>query len=498
MKRKFIKLFISLMCIIGLSACSKYKEADDSEENHSLEESVIVKYEETSEILTGNEEEWNEITTSLLEIVENNTLSLKTLEQVFGDLLKEVDWVATEVVETAKQAVNEDKQDIMQQAGNTYENDGKYSSFLRKAWIVDGPKRESGSFEFIITEINDKKIKGYIAVNDNIDWLYRSDSELARRLCKPFKGTIAGNQAECVFQYEECQVEATFLFQENGRMEAEIRCDKLDINERYPFRPSNLSDYQLHDDISSTPVFFDTWGEVNLVSATTDNNHSVPCFYFTNNDGDILYEDYCMEGLVFWDIFVEDIDQDGRLDIWTVICADHSSEGVRMVDIFYQAENGYFYKEWEQTGELPKEYYGEYRVTQFCPTEDYAGISETVLTQQEAEQMLEKDIVIQDRLFVTYDSERRIGTRGDRELPTRDSVITEYRYSGPVSSELLIREAHPDERLREAVGEEYYEKINGVFSYMSVGWQQFYTLEGEEKLIMHSMLTGQNFILERK
>ena len=147
---------------------------------------------------------------------------------------------------------------------------------------------------------------------------------------------------------------------------------------------------------------------------------------------------------------------------------------------------------------MPKEYYGEYRVTQFCPTEDYAGISETVLTQQEAEQMLEKDIVIQDRLFVTYDSERRIGTRADRELPTKDSMITEYRYSGPVSSELLIREAHPDERLREAVGEEYYEKINGVFSYMSVGWLQFYTLEGEEKLIMHSMLTGQNFILERK
>ena len=140
-------------------------------------------------------------------------------------------------------------------------------------------------------------------------------------------------------------------------------------------------------------------------------------------------------------------------------------------DIMQQAENGHFYRERERTDELPEEYYGEYRVTQFCPTEDYAGISETVLTQQEAEQMLEKDIVIQDRLFVTYDSERRIGTRGDRELPTRDSMITEYRYPGPVSPDLLVREAHPDERLREAVG--------------------------EEKLIMHSMLTGQNFILER-
>lgn len=84
MKRKFIKLFISLMCIIGLSACSKYKEADDSEESHSLEESVIVEYGENNEILTGNEEEWNEITTSLLEIVEYNTLSLKRWNKFWG------------------------------------------------------------------------------------------------------------------------------------------------------------------------------------------------------------------------------------------------------------------------------------------------------------------------------------------------------------------------------------------------------------------------------
>ncbi|MDE6738739.1 MAG: hypothetical protein K2K07_06580 [Lachnospiraceae bacterium] len=366
---------------------------------------------------------------------------------------------------------------------------------------MDGPKRESRGFEFIITRISDEAIEGYIVIRERIE-LYWRDSELGHRLCKPFNGTITGNQAECVIQYEECQVEATFLFQENDRIEAAIRCDKLDINEGYQFRPSNLSDYQLHDDVSSTPVFFEAWGEVNLVSATSDSRHSVPCYYITNNEGDILYEESCMQGFSFWDIFVEDIDQDGRLDIWTVIYTDHSPEGVRMVDIFYQAENGHFYREWERTDELPKEYYGEYRVTQFCPTEDYAGISETVLTQQEEGQMLEKEIVIQDRLFVTYDSERRIGTRGDRELPTKDSMITEYRYSGynkwrPVSQDLLVREAHPDERLREAVGEEYYKKINGVFSNIYIGWQQFYTLEGEEKLIMHSMLTGQNFILER-
>lgn len=289
------------------------------------------------------------------------------------------------LIETVEQAVEEVKQDKEQQIENIYENDGKYSSFLKKAWIVDGPKRRFGGFEFIITGISDEAIEGYIAINSSIDWIW-SNSELGNELCKPFQGTITENKADCVFQYEECQVKATFLFEANNRIEAAIMCDELGIiNEAYHFRPFNLSDYQLRDDVSSTPVFFETWGEVNLVSATNDYNHSVPYFYITDDEGNILYNESCMQGFTFWDVFVEDIDQDGRLDIWTVTGVDHSPEGGRIVDIFYQAENGYFHREQEGTEELPEEYYGEYRVVQFCPSEDYAKISETVLTQQEAE-----------------------------------------------------------------------------------------------------------------
>lgn len=385
---------------------------------------------------------------------------------------------------------------------NTYESCEKYSSLLKKAWIVDDAEELHEGFEFIITRVNDEEIEGYIVIGDDITW-YWSNSELGSRLCKPFKGIITGNQAECVFEYEECQVEAVFVFYENNRIEASIKCDKLDINEGYWFRPYNLSDEQLHDDISSTPVFFEAWGEVNLVSATSDSRHSVPEFFITNSDGDILYQENCMNGFVFWDVFVEDIDQDGRLDIWTVICGELSPEGGRMVDIFHQAENGYFYDEQEQSEEMPEEYYGEYRVMQFCPTEDYDEISEAVLTQKEVEQMLGKEIVIQDRSFVSFDSERRTGTREDRGLPSNDSMITEYRDTyaeytwSPVSPDTLSNNSYPDEKLREALGEEYYDKINGVFYNIYLGWQQFYTLEGEEKLIMHSMLTGQNFILER-
>lgn len=194
-----------------------------------------------------------------------------------------------------------------------------------------------------------------------------------------------------MFKYEECQIEAAFVFYENDRIEASIKCDKLDINKEHRFHLYNLSDEQLHDDISSTPVFFETWGEVNLVSATSDSRHSVPEFYITNSDGSL----------------------------------------------------------------------------------------------------------------VSYDSERRTGTRENRGLPANDSMITEYRDTyaeymwRSVSPDILLNKSYPDEKLRAAVGEEYYDKINGVFYNIYLGWQQFYTLEGDEKLIMHSMLTGQNFILER-
>lgn len=127
------------------------------------------------------------------------------------------------------------------------------------------------------------------------------------------------------------------------------------------------------------------------------------------------------------------------------------------------------------------------------------------MTQQEAEAMQEKEFVIQVDSFVSYDSERRIGIRDDREPVSEESMIKEYRDDRhsvyiwrPAASDTLLHGSQPDDRLREAVGEAYYNKINGVFTNFYLGWQQFYTLDGGEELIMHSILTGQDFILEKK
>ena len=387
-----------------------------------------------------------------------------------------------------------------------------YASLLNKVWIVDRTERKYGdTFEFILIKAEDNEIDGFIQLESEIERTYWSDWNTypyRRKACKPFKCRISDGKGKCSFWHKGYQVETTFVFLGGDRIEAGIRCDKLNINETHRFRPLNLTDEMLHDDISSTPVWFETWGEVNLVSATTDSNHSITWMYLTDDNGDILYDMCCSHafngGIVFWDVFVEDINQDGRLDIWAVIYGEDCEDNERIVTIFYQAENGHFYEEKRYEGKVPEACYGEYRIARFCPAGDYEEVGESVLTQEDVEQMLQKTIVIQEDSFVSYESERRTGSREDRKMPAEDEMIREYYIDGdprymwePASPDSILERTCADKRMREAVGEEYYEKINGVFHSVYVGFQRFYTLEGKEELILYSMLTGQYYILEK-
>lgn len=389
----------------------------------------------------------------------------------------------------------------------------KNSSLLWKSWIVDEQVSGDEKFGFIITKMIDEEIEGVIAIDHDDAGSWYWDSWYCER-CRLFQGIVKEDRAECTFEYEGYPAEVTFFFQENNRIEAAVKCDQLDMDMCHEFRPKHFSDIGgLWKDLSSVPVYLETWGEVNLISATMDCNHPYSIVCITDEDGNLLYEDGLLNGLEFWDIFVEDLNHDGLQDIWTIICpfpsVDDGPQKGSLVDIFYQTGDGRFYHT-SRRGDsgLDKEYFGEYLVTRFCPAENYADISETVLTQEEAEQMIGKKIVIQKELFVSYDSQRRTGVREDRKPPARESMIIEYNSTypeydwEPVLSDMdsveSYTDAYPDEELREAVGAEYYEKISGVFYTRSWGWQQFYTLEGEDKLIMHSMLTGQNFILEKE
>lgn len=415
--------------------------------------------------------------------------------------------------ETEKEHTEEEETKVMDQMPVT-ENQETYRSLVKKVWIEDWPERQfSDAFEFIITRIEEEEIEGAVILESGITSHYWDSRPEWQQRCRPFQGTILGNKAVCTFRYEGYPAEVEFLFLEDGRIEAEVRCGGLDINRKRKFRPYNMTDDidWLQDNLISTPVVLDSWGEVNLVSATTIEPHSIPWFFLTDDDGNILYEECCSKGInggiVVWDIFIEDIDRDGRQDIWTVVCVDEPArppEAGRIVCRFYQAENGYFYEERDFGEDLPEEYQGVYRIKRFIPLAEYEETGGNVLTQQEAEEMQEKEFVIQADSFVSYDSERRIGTRDDREPVSEESMIKEYRDDRhsvyiwrPAAPDTLLRESRPDERLREAVGEAYYNKINGVFTNFYLGWQQFYTLDGGEEMIMHSMLTGQDYILEK-
>ena len=414
-----------------------------------------------------------------------------------------------------KEQIGEDDIEKTELQPVLYMDQETYRSLVKKVWIEDWPERQySDAFEFIITRIEAEKIEGVIVFGDDVASCYWSNIKKLQQRCRPFQGTIHGNQSVCTFRYEGYPAEVEFLFLEDGRIEAEVRCDGLDINRKRKFRPYNMADRidWLQDNLISTPVVLDSWGEVNLVSATTIGPHTIPWFYLTDDDGNILYRGCCSKGInggiVAWDIFIEDIDRDGRLDIWTVVCGDEPArppEAGRIVCRFYQAENGYFYEERDFGEDLPEEYQGVYRIKRFIPSAEYEETGGNVLTQQEAEEMQEKEFVIQADSFVSYDSERRIGTRDDREPVSEESMIKEYRDDRhsvyiwrPAASDTLLHGSQPDDRLREAVGEAYYNKINGVFTNFYLGWQQFYTLDGGEELIMHSILTGQDFILEKK
>lgn len=414
-----------------------------------------------------------------------------------------------------KEQIGEDDIEKTELQPVLYMDQETYRSLVKKVWIEDWPERQySDAFEFIITRIEAEKIEGVIVFGDDVASCYWSNIKKLQQRRRPFQGTIHGNQSVCTFRYEGYPAEVEFLFLEDGRIEAEVRCDGLDINRKRKFRPYNMADRidWLQDNLISTPVVLDSWGEVNLVSATTIGPHTIPWFYLTDDDGNILYRGCCSKGInggiVAWDIFIEDIDRDGRLDIWTVVCGDEPArppEAGRIVCRFYQAENGYFYEERDFGEDLPEEYQGVYRIKRFIPSAEYEENGGNVLTQQEAEEMQEKEFVIQADSFVSYDSERRIGTRDDREPVSEESMIKEYRDDRhsvyiwrPAASDTLLHGSQPDDRLREAVGEAYYNKINGVFTNFYLGWQQFYTLDGGEELIMHSILTGQDFILEKK
>ena len=381
-----------------------------------------------------------------------------------------------------------------------------YDAYLKKIWIVDQEERDMEDASFVITEIRNGEIEGYLCTHGGIETYYWHELSVESSSFITFHGTVSEGKAVSSFECEGDQAEFVIQFCENDRIQASLKCEGTGMYKSCQFRPYNISDEKDFYDISSAEVSLVSWGEVSLVWGTANSLHPHPRAYMVNDKSDILYGFDCSRGIngsKVWDIFVRDRNGDGLEDIMTVACMDESPEGYRMVTVYYQMEDGTFQEERTNRDaiDLPERYYGNYEIVRFCPADIGKEMSD-----EEVEKMLGRTVVMQnDGLSITYDSESRAGVRKDREFAQGADGILEFRderdewdyYWESAEPETLSYGGTPDEVLRAAVGEEYYKEIDGIIHSHFFGVQQFYTLKGGQEMILYSLVTGQYFILSK-
>ena len=156
--------------------------------------------------------------------------------------------------------------------------------------------------------------------------------------------------------------------------------------------------------------------------------------------------------------------------------------------------------------ETTDNYYGYFRITKFCPTLYYNANKYDAMPEQEADMMLGRIVVLEPDMLITYDTERRLGTSGGADYFEGNYTIRTYNMDDPEYTfyddafEADI-DYEPDQDMRRAIGNEYFEQLAGVVVAPKLGephgTQYFYTLEDTDKLFMYSTLTHQYFLLER-
>ena len=147
-------------------------------------------------------------------------------------------------------------------------------------------------------------------------------------------------------------------------------------------------------------------------------------------------------------------------------------------------------------------YFGTYKIIEYYPTIYPRGGSGTWISEQEADMMVGRIIILEKDLLFTCDSERRLGTKEGRYGFGGNHIITEYILGNP---SYRFQDKQP-ETMKGSEAEMnrwfpnyYYEKINGSINVSlkkGVG-QIYYTLKGENKLIMYSSTHLQYFLLEK-
>jgi len=221
-----------------------------------------------------------------------------------------------------------------------------YNTYLKKIWVDENWDGGGTCYpiSFFITDIEDGMIKGKFKPRTIAD---------DKHFLGDFTGTIQNGTADCRFDDKTGDKgNMILIFKENNQLEVSVEYIEQEIeneslNGTYLFRPYNLTDVKKDIDplkTHSLAVDLNSWGNVNLVTVVFTGNKPYPDAFLTNDDNDILYRFGISSQNAFEvkDVSVEDMNNDGLVDIKIVTHCPEDPDIPNIERIFIQMENGSF------------------------------------------------------------------------------------------------------------------------------------------------------------
>ncbi len=225
---------------------------------------------------------------------------------------------------------------------------------------------------------------------------------------------------------------------------------------------NKVEDFDPIDGVVTKQITLDVPGDVNLVSFHYNNLHPTLKVVLTDEGGTILHE-LCggngMELQVF-DVFVEDMDGDGRDDIKVILgMIDGGWSPYRLVWNHYQTENGGFSR---VTGSgisiksmpiPPHEYYGCYRIVEACPIQDLTAGGSGLVTEQELDMMLGRTVILDKGLMVLHDCEKKRGIMKNSDVFSGNYRVQVFVLAGmeghTVTPDYILDDMAPDHSMEQ-------------------------------------------------
>lgn len=149
----------------------------------------------------------------------------------------------------------------------------------------------------------------------------------------------------------------------------------------------------------------------------------------------------------------------------------------------------------------PYEYSGCYRIGELCPVQGSKVGDGGMVTEQEADMLLGRIVILDEKYMLFYDCERKQGVRKGGDVFSGNHMVQKFILAGwegrTITSDCVLNGTAPDHAMEQAVGKERYGKINGEIESNENGTVRLFTMEETDSLIMSSYLSGQYFILEK-